>query len=232
MGDWISADIAYTVSVWTLPILLAVTLHEAAHGWVAWKLGDDTAKVMGRVTFNPFKHIDLFGTVLLPAFMLFASGGKMMFGYAKPVPVNFFRLRKPRRDMVLVAVAGPLTNLALAVCVALSAYGLPYLPEDWARWAVANIRNALWINCLLFVFNMMPIPPLDGGRVAVGLLPRALGARLARLEKAGMVLVLAALFILPWIGGRIGVDLNVFWWLIGTPALFVQDAVLILTGLK
>jgi Zn-dependent protease len=223
-------DIAYTVSVWTIPVLLAVTLHEAAHGWVAWKLGDDTAKRLGRVTFNPLKHIDPFGTVLLPALLLFGSGGRVMFGYAKPVPVNFNRLYNPRRDMVLVAVAGPLTNLGLAVAAALLAYGLPALPEAWAQWGLQNIRNMLWINCLLFVFNMWPIPPLDGGRVAVGLLPRALAMRLARLERAGIFIVLGALFILPWIGGRLGVNLDVFWWLVGGPAAFVQDMVLTLTG--
>lgn len=223
-------DIAYTLSVWTLPVLLAVTFHEAAHGWVAWLRGDDTAKRLGRVTFNPFKHVDLFGTVLVPALLLFASGGRMMFGYAKPVPVNFHRLYHPRRDMVLVAAAGPFTNLALALAVALAAHGLPYLPEDWARWALENVRNAIWINCLLFVFNMWPLPPLDGGRVAVGLLPRALALPLARLERFGMVIVLGVLFLLPWIGGMVGMDLNVFWWLVGKPALAVQDVVLILTG--
>lgn len=223
-------DIAYTVSVWTIPVLLAVTLHEAAHGWVASLCGDDTAKRLGRVTFNPFKHIDLFGTVLLPALLLFGSGGKMMFGYAKPVPVNFARLLQPRRDMVLVAVAGPATNLLLAVAAGVVAYGLPYLPEDWARWALENVRNTIWINCLLFVFNMWPLPPLDGGRVAVGLLPRALAMPLARLERVGMFIVLGALFLLPWIGGIVGMDLNVFWWLVGLPALAVQDVVLMLTG--
>ena len=223
-------DIAYTVSVWTIPILLAVTLHEAAHGWVAWRLGDDTAKQLGRVTFNPFKHIDPVGTVLIPALLLFASGGKMMFGYARPVPVNFHRLRHPRRDMILVAAAGPFTNLALAAAAALLAYALPSLPDDWARWGVANIRNMVWINCLLFVFNMWPIPPLDGGRVAVGMLPRPLAFQLAKLERVGMVIVLAALFILPWIGGKLGVNLDVFWWLVGLPAAYVQELVLMITG--
>ena len=224
------ADIAYTVSVWTIPVLLAVTLHEAAHGWVAWRLGDDTAKRLGRVTFNPFKHIDLFGTILLPAFLLFASGGKMMFGYAKPVPVNFNRLYSPRRDMVLVAIAGPLTNLGLALAAALAAHMLTVIPEDWAAWSLENIRNMLWINCLLFVFNMWPIPPLDGGRVAVGLLPRPLAYQLAKLERAGMFIVLGALFLLPWIGGRVGVNLDVFWWLVGLPASFLQNVVVMIAG--
>lgn len=225
------AQMAFTISVWTIPVLLAVTLHEAAHGWVAWKLGDDTAKVMGRVTFNPFKHIDLVGTVLLPAALLFVSGGKMMFGYAKPVPVNFFRLHNPRRDMVLVALAGPVTNVLIALAAALLAHTLPMIPADVAAWLLENIKNALWINCLLAVFNMWPIPPLDGGRVAVGLLPRLLALPLARLENIGMFIVLGVLFLLPWMGDQVGMNLNVFWWLVGQPALYLQSFILTLAGL-
>ena len=224
-------QLMYTISVWTIPILLAVTLHEAAHGWAAFKLGDDTAKRMGRVTFNPFRHIDLVGTVLLPAALLFLSGGRMMFGYAKPVPVNFFRLKRPRRDMVLVALAGPVTNLLIAFAAALLAYTLPMVPADVAQWMGENIKNALWINALLFVFNMWPIPPLDGGRVAVGLLPRILALPLAKLENAGMFIVLGVLFLLPWVGDKLGMDLNVFWWLVGMPALYVQSLIVTLAGL-
>ncbi|PPR59961.1 MAG: hypothetical protein CFH04_01872, partial [Alphaproteobacteria bacterium MarineAlpha3_Bin3] len=120
-------NLAFTVSVWVLPVLIAVTFHEAAHGWVAWRLGDDTAYRLGRVTFNPLSHIDLFGTILLPALMLFASGGRMMFGFAKPVPVNFAGLGHPRRDMVLVALAGPGSNLLLAVISAALIHLLPML---------------------------------------------------------------------------------------------------------
>ena len=120
-------NIAFTVSVWAIPVLVAVTFHEASHGWVAWRLGDDTAYVLGRVTFNPFRHIDPFGTVLLPALLLLASGGRMMFGFARPVPVNFSRLRRPRRDMVLVAIAGPGSNLMLAFLSAGLMHALPLL---------------------------------------------------------------------------------------------------------
>ena len=122
-----------TASVWVIPILLAIALHEAAHGWVALRLGDDTAYRLGRVTFNPFRHIDPFGTVLLPALLLFASGGRMMFGFAKPVPVNFARLHRPRRDMVLVAAAGPATNLALAVVSAALFHRVPSPSGDLAQ---------------------------------------------------------------------------------------------------
>ena len=217
-------------SVWTIPILLAITLHEAAHGWVALRLGDDTAYRLGRVTFNPFRHIDPFGTVLLPALLLFASGGRMMFGFAKPVPVNFARLRRPRRDMVLVAAAGPATNLALAVVSAALFHVVPFLSGDVARWVAENLGNSVWINLLLCVLNLLPIPPLDGGRIAVGLLPPPLAMRLARLERLGIIIILGAVFILPWIGGILGVDLNVFWWLVGGPAAFLMDLIATLVG--
>ncbi len=226
--DW--PGIAFTASVWVLPVLIAVTFHEAAHGWTAWRLGDDTAHRMGRVTVNPLRHIDPFGTVLLPGLMLFASGGRMMFGFAKPVPVNFAALRRPRRDMVLVALAGPGSNMALALLSAAALHLLALLPEDLYQWVGYNLVNSVRINLLLCVFNMLPIPPLDGGRVAVGLLPGALARRLARLERLGMVIILFGVFILPWIGGKIGLDLNVFWWFVGMPTEFLMQAVFIITG--
>ena len=228
--DWNA--IAFTASTWILPVLFAITLHEAAHGWVAWRLGDDTARVLGRVSFNPLRHIDLFGTVLMPALLLFASGGRMMFGFAKPVPVNFSRLRKPRRDMVLVAAAGPGSNILLAVVSALLIHGTVLFEADAQRWLQHNLVNSVWINLLLAVFNMLPVPPLDGGRVAVGLLPPELARLLARFERGGMIIILGALFILPWIGGKMGLDLNVFWWLIGEPTAYVMDLVFSLTGVR
>lgn len=224
--------IAYTVSVWTIPILLAVTLHEAAHGWVAMKLGDPTAKLLGRVTFNPFKHIDPMGTVIIPALLLLASGGRMMFGFAKPVPVDFGRLKNPRRDMILVAAAGPGMNLALAVVCAASFHLAVMLDGDARDWVAHNLGNALWINLLLAVFNMIPLPPLDGGRVAVGLLPWSMARHLVKLEKAGIFIVLGAIFLLPWIGGKMGLDLNVFRWLVVTPTAHLQELILTLVGLR
>ena len=228
--DWNA--MAFTASIWILPVLFAITLHEAAHGWVAWRLGDDTARALGRVSFNPLRHIDPFGTVLMPALLLFASGGRMMFGFAKPVPVDFSRLRKPRRDMVLVAAAGPGSNILLAVISALLIHGTVLFEADAQRWILHNLVNSVWINLLLAVFNMLPLPPLDGGRVAVGLLPPELARQLARVERAGMIIILAALFILPWIGGKMGLDLNVFRWLIGEPAAYLMDLVFSLTGVR
>ena len=228
--DWNA--IAFTASIWVLPVLFAITLHEAAHGWVAWRLGDDTARALGRISLNPLRHIDPVGTVLIPAVLLFGSGGRMMFGFAKPVPVDFSRLRKPRRDMVLVAAAGPGSNILLAVISALLIHGLVLLDDDIERWIMHNLVNSVWINLLLAVFNMLPLPPLDGGRIAVGLLPPELARRLVRIERAGMIIILTALFILPWISGKIGFDLNIFRWLIGEPTAYLMGLVLSLTGVR
>mgnify|MGYP006865020566 CR=1 FL=1 len=224
-------DIAYKVSVWALPLLIAITLHEAAHGFVAWRLGDDTAKALGRVSFNPFRHVDPFGTVVLPAILLLSTGGKMMFGFAKPVPVNFNRLRKPQRDMVLVALAGPGTNVLLAIISALLLHTLPLFPIDVARWMLFNLENSIILNMILAVFNMLPMPPLDGGRVAVGILPYPLASRLARLERFGFLIILGGIFVLPWLGGKLGLDLNVFWWLVFEPALYLAQWIVHLSGI-
>ena len=228
--DWNA--IAFTASIWVLPVLFAITLHEAAHGWVAWRLGDDTARALGRISLNPLRHIDPVGTVLIPAVLLFGSGGRMMFGFAKPVPVDFSRLREPRRDMVLVAAAGPASNVLLAVISALLIHGSVLFDADIERWIMHNLVNSVWINLLLAVFNMLPLPPLDGGRIAVGLLPPELAQQLVRIERAGMIIILTALFILPWISGKIGFDLNIFRWLIGEPTAHLMDLVFSLTGVR
>jgi Zn-dependent protease len=200
--------ILFTISTWALPVIIAITFHEAAHGYVARLFGDDTAWRLGRVSFNPLKHIDPFGTVLLPAILLIMRS-PFLFGYAKPVPVNFRALRNPRRDMVWVAAAGPGMNLALATLAALAFHIIDYMPETVAQWVAYNLRNTIIINVVLAVFNMLPIPPLDGGRIAVGLLPNPLARPLAAVEPYGILILLGILFILPMLSAQMGSDFNV-----------------------
>jgi Zn-dependent protease len=219
----------YTLSVWVLPLLFAITFHEAAHAFVAHRRGDDTAWQLGRVTFNPLKHIDPVGTVFLPA-MLLLSHSPFLFGYAKPVPVNFRRLNNPRYDMVLVALAGPATNILLALAAGLGFHLLPFVPGNWALWVAHNLENAIVINVALAVFNMMPIPPLDGGRVAVGLLPRPLAVPLARLEPFGMLILIGILIVLPLAGSQFGLNLDVISGLLRTATDFIKTLLLTLTG--
>jgi Zn-dependent protease len=219
----------YTASTWVIPVILAITLHEAAHGFIAHQFGDDTAWRLGRVSFNPMKHVDPFGTILLPAFLLLMRA-PFLFGYAKPVPVNFRALRNPRRDMVWVAAAGPATNILLAVAAGLMVHLAGFLPVYAGLWFLQNLQNAIIINVILAIFNMIPLPPLDGGRVAVGLLPDALARPLAGLERYGMLIIIGMLFILPMLGSRLGVDLNVLGWLFSGPANAVIGTILHLTG--
>ena len=219
----------YDLSVWVLPLVIAITFHEAAHGFVAHALGDNTAFDRGRVSFNPLRHIDPFGTVILPA-MLLLSHSPFLFGYAKPVPVNFRALRHPRIDMVWVALAGPGTNIALALVAAAAFHILDFLPASAAPWVADNLKNALVINVVLAVFNMLPIPPLDGGRVAVGLLPRALGAPLARLEPFGMLILIGILILLPLAGAQFGLNLDVISAILRKSTGYVIQLVLLVTG--
>ena len=219
----------YDVSVWVLPLIIAITFHEAAHAFVAHRLGDNTAYQLGRVSFNPFKHIDPFGTVLLPGILLL-SHAPFLFGYAKPVPVNFRNLHNPRLGMVWVALAGPATNIALALLAALAFHALPLAPADAAKWLADNLKNALIINVLLAVFNMLPIPPLDGGRVAVGLLPNVLAYPLSRLEPYGMLILIGILIVLPLAGSQFGLNLDVISAIVRTSTGYVIRLLLVLTG--
>jgi Zn-dependent protease len=223
--------IVYLASTWVIPALLAITLHEAAHGYVAKRFGDDTAWQLGRVTFNPLKHIDPFGTILLPAMLLLARA-PFLFGYAKPVPVRFARLRNPRRDMIWVAAAGPGMNILLAIAAAVLLHGVAFLPPVPGRWVLDNLMHAIELNVLLAVFNLIPLPPLDGGRVAVGMLPNALAMPLARLERYGTAIVIGLLFILPMLAARTGSHLDVFAEIIGRPTDAVIKAILFIAGFR
>ena len=222
----------HDISILALPILIAVTFHEVSHGLVAKWFGDDTAYRAGRINFNPLRHVDPFGTIILPAILFYATRhmGGFLFGYAKPVPVNFARLRNPKRDMIWVAAAGPIMNILLAIAAGFLLHIVPFFPSLVVRWADANLQNSIYINIMLAVFNMLPLPPLDGGRVLVGLLPVPLARPVARLERWGFLILIAALIILPMLGQQMGTDLNVVSWLIRWPYEQLSDWVLRLTG--
>jgi Zn-dependent protease len=219
----------FAISTWVLPVLLAITLHEAAHGYVAWKLGDDTAYLKGRVTFNPLKHVDLFGTIILPALLIFVRA-PFLFGWAKPVPVNFYRLRRPKRDMVWVALAGPGINIVLAIVSAALLHLAPIFSGVTELWIVRMLQNSMFLNLLLAVFNMIPLPPLDGGRVAVGLLPPALARPLARLERFGFLILIGTLFFLPVVLEKLGAPINIFIDILLPPVQILFDTILLITG--
>lgn len=218
------------MSLWVLPVLLAITLHEAAHGFVAWRLGDDTAYRLGRVSANPLRHIDPIGTVLIPG-MLYLAGSPFLFGYAKPVPVQFRNLRNPRRDSMLVAAAGPAANLLIALASALLINGALALPDQARDWTGHTLINSMSLNIALAVFNLIPIPPLDGSRVLLGLLPQPLAAVYGRLFRFGLLLVLGIIFILPLLGRNLGINLDIIGWMMHHPVQYLWRILLPLTGL-
>ncbi len=179
------------LSLYALPAILAITLHEAAHGYAAKRLGDLTAYQEGRISLNPLKHIDPIGTLVVPAVLLIASGGKLAFGWAKPVPVNFSRLRNPKKDMFWVAAAGPAVNLLMAIGWAIVFKLVVTSPVNYfTDPALAMAQGGIVINLVLMVLNLLPIPPLDGGRIAVSLLPNSMAYSLARLEPYGLLIIM------------------------------------------
>lgn len=178
-----------TLVVWTPPVLLAVTLHEVAHGWVARELGDDTAGKLGRLSFNPLKHVDPVGTVLVPGLLYTLAG--IVFGWAKPVPVNWDNLRNPRRDMALVALAGPVANVVMLLAwAAVAKFGLSYGQDYFMATGLAGIM----INAVLIALNLLPVPPLDGSRVVSALLPHDMALQYGRIEPYGLIILLVLIF--------------------------------------
>ncbi len=184
------AQIIQSIAIYALPVLFAITVHEAAHGYAARHFGDDTAWKLGRITLNPIKHIDPVGTIVMPLVLYFATSGAFLFGYAKPVPVQFGRLKNPKRDMVWVALAGPGANLVQAILWNLVLYVLAFSGID-ERFFVEMARAGVLVNLVMFAFNLFPLPPLDGGRILVGLLPWKQAMLVSRIEPWGFFIVMA-----------------------------------------
>ena len=188
-------NIIYNIAVWSLPVLFAITIHEVAHGWMASKLGDNTAKMLGRLTLNPFKHIDPIGTVVVPLAMVLLQTG-FVFGWAKPVPVNMRNLNSPRKDMAIVAAAGPISNLIMAIFwVFIFKLGSAVITDpNIAKGVMAMGQAGIIINLILFIFNLLPIPPLDGSKVLSGIVPSSVSAIMDKIEPYGLFIVIGLLY--------------------------------------
>ncbi|MCF6235963.1 MAG: site-2 protease family protein [Gammaproteobacteria bacterium] len=213
-------NIIQTIAIWVLPVLFAITVHEAAHGWMAKRLGDSTAMMLGRLTLNPIKHIDPIGTILVPVVLLI-SGSGFLFGWAKPVPVTWENLKNPRRDMALVALAGPASNLIMAIMWAIVAKiaividGGGGVLQPLILMGLAGIQ----INIILMVLNLLPIPPLDGGRIVTGLLPGPMAWQFSRIEPFGLFILIGLLLI------------GVLWQILGPIVAAAQSFIFLITGL-
>lgn len=224
-----TSDALTQIILYAIPVILAVTFHEAAHGFVALYFGDETAKNQGRVTLNPVKHVDLFGTIILPLLLILSNAG-FIFGYAKPVPVNFAGLRNPRWDMLWVAAAGPAMNMLLALISALSLYGAGLLDGEPAALVGNVLLFSIQLNVMLAIFNMLPLPPLDGSKVIAAFLPASLMRPYLNFGRYGMTVLLLLLIVLPLLSARTGFGLDIFGVLVGRPAEVVMGLLLTLVG--
>lgn len=219
------------LTVTVLPLVLSITLRHMARAWAAWKLGDTTGKARGLLTLNPTAYIDPFGTLVFPLLSMM-MGGAGLFGWGRDVPVDIRNLRHPRRDIVLIALAGPGCSLLLALLAAGMFHLLPFMPHIVVSWVAQNLETALWVNALLIVFNLLPIPPLDGGIVLVGLLPPRPAHALARLEPQGWLIITGLFFLLPLLLQALGLGaLSPARWLLSLPAGLLVEAIAHLTGL-
>jgi len=237
MNPLIDPDFLSQILLFAVPVVLGITLHEAAHGYVALHFGDTTARDAGRVTLNPLKHVDPFGTIILPVLLLWSSGGSLAFGYAKPVPVKFGELRNPRWHMIWVAIAGPAMNLLLAIAsvlllrLALSLGGVLAAGGAGSEFLLNLLVRSAQLNVILAIFNMLPLPPLDGSKVVAPFLPWAIARRYLGLEHVGMLILLGLLVLVPMIAQQVGSNFDVFGPLVRLPAAYVTQALLSLVGI-
>jgi len=216
-----------TFAVLAIPIVIAITFHEAAHGYVAHALGDDTAEREGRLTLNPLGHIDYWGTLLLPAVLLITLG--IAFGYAKPIPVDMNKLRNPKRDMALVAAAGPLVNIALALAIALLLVATRSLAEDLPLWR-ATLHASIVLNFILAIINLIPLPPLDASKLVAAMSPRMFSETYSRAEPYGYLIIVLLFLVVPYASPKLGYAIDTVGYILIRPAYFLADGLLKIFG--